>query len=500
MSENFLDFNKISFGYESSIDDLFEEITFRLHKGWTGVIGANGSGKTTLLKLASGLLSDYSGNIHQPLTKVYCEQRTDSAPKNLSDFFNSYNKSSYKLIDALKLNSEWVNRWGNLSHGERKRLQLALALWENPELLAIDEPTNHLDIEAKEMVVSTLKNYSGVGLIVSHDRDVLDGLCSRILFIDPPEVTLRNGNFTQATEQHNKENEFAVKEFDLKQKHYAKLQKEYKRRNEIADKSKKKSSKRNVNRKDRDAKSKIDLGRLTGKDAVGGKLKNQIAGRLEKAQDELNNTKVKREYETGIQLMGSFSKRNFLLKLEAGEIVLSKNKKLMHKDLLINPKDRIALTGPNGSGKSTLIRLVIEKLNIEKELLTFIPQEISMVETKEIVQEVKKLPNDELGKLMILISRLGSDAKRVLDTVTPSPGETRKILLGLGITRNPNLIIMDEPTNHMDLVSIECLENALKEISCAILLVSHDKRFLKSLATKEWRIDHEDGIYNLIQL
>ena len=101
MSENFLEFNKVSFGYESSIEDLFEEISFLLYKGWTGVIGPNGSGKTTLLKLACGKLNDYNGSIQQPLTKLYCEQRTDSAPKNLSDFFFFFFKSSYKLIDGL---------------------------------------------------------------------------------------------------------------------------------------------------------------------------------------------------------------------------------------------------------------------------------------------------------------------------------------------------------------------------------------------------------------
>ncbi len=500
MSKNFLEFNKVSFGYESAVENLFENITFRLHKGWTGVIGPNGSGKTTLLKLACGDLFNYSGSIQQPFAKVYCEQRTDLAPKKLEEFFNDHSKIAYKLIDSFKLSSGWMKRWQSLSHGERKRLQLALALWESPELLAIDEPTNHLDVEAKEIIINSLLSYKGVGIIVSHDRDVLDNLCGRILFIEPPKVTMRQGNFTQASEQRLLENKHTLKAFEIKQKQYGKLQKEYKRRSELADKSKKKSSKRNIDRKDRDAKSKIDLGRLTGKDAVGGKLKNQITNRLEKAQSDLNSIEVKREYATGINLLGSESQRNFLLKLDAGEIDLSRNKKLFHNDLIIVPNDKIALTGVNGCGKSTLVKLIIDKLNIEKGKLTYIPQEISVDEIAEIIKEVKDLSNEDLGKLMIIISRLGSDAKRVLETDSPSPGETRKILLGLGITRSPNIIIMDEPTNHMDLLSIECLENALKEVSCSLLLVSHDKRFLESLTEKEWRIEQSGVDYNLIQL
>ena len=112
-------------------------------------------------------------------------------------------------------------------------------------------------------------------------------------------------------------------------------------------------------------------------------------------------------------------------------------------------------------------------------------------------KQIKSLSNEELGKLMIIVSRLGSDAKRVLDTELPSPGETRKLLLGLGITKNPHIIIMDEPTNHMDLVSIECLEEALKNVKCALLLVSHDKRFLESLTDINWNIKKNSNEFKL---
>jgi ATPase subunit of ABC transporter with duplicated ATPase domains len=174
--------------------------------------------------------------------------------------------------------------------------------------------------------------------------------------------------------------------------------------------------------------------------------------------------------------------------MKNGSLELSKNKKLIYKELLINPTDKIALTGINGSGKSTLLKRILKHINAEQENITYIPQEISIEETREIIGEIKNLSNEELGKLMIIISRLGSDAKRVLDTEIPSPGETRKLLLGLGITKNPHIIIMDEPTNHMDLVSIECLEEALKEVKCALLLVSHDTRFLEALTNIEWQI------------
>jgi len=164
--------------------------------------------------------------------------------------------------------------------------------------------------------------------------------------------------------------------------------------------------------------------------------------------------------------------------------------------LLIAPTDKIALTGENGSGKSTLIRFIFKYINAEPENITYIPQEISIDETKRLMDEIRTLRNEQLGKLMIIASRLGSDAKRLLVTDVPSPGESRKLLLGLGITKSPHIIIMDEPTNHMDLVSIECLEDALKNVSCALLLVSHDKRFLEALTDKTWKISGDGKTFS----
>lgn len=497
MSKMFLRFNGVTFGYEKSLNNLFENVSIHISNGWTGVTGVNGAGKTTLLKLACGLLNEYQGTIEKPGDMFYNEQRTDVLPDILRDFIDSYDKYSFQLINKLAIESDWINRWNTLSHGERKRVQLACALWKQPELLAVDEPTNHLDSESKAIIIDALKSFKGIGLIVSHDRELMESLCTQIVFVEPPEVTLRHGKLSEALEQKKMENEYAQKNLDLKKQELNKLEKEFRRRSDEADKSKRKSSKRFIDRKDHDAKSKIDLGRLTGKDAVGGRLKRQMASRIDNAAEELNNITIKREYETGITLSESVSKRNFLLKVNSGTLKLSDQKVLHYKDLIINPTDRISLTGINGSGKSSLLKHLVNLINADADNITYIPQEISIEKTKDIINEINKMPNDKLGKLMIIISRLGSDAKRVLDTEIPSPGETRKLLLGLGITKNPHIIIMDEPTNHMDLVSIECLEDALKNVNCALLLVSHDKRFLGSITTVNWNIVMTKGGYRM---
>jgi macrolide transport system ATP-binding/permease protein len=161
---------------------------------------------------------------------------------------------------------------------------------------------------------------------------------------------------------------------------------------------------------------------------------------------------------------------------------------LTYPELVIRPKDRIAVTGANGSGKSTLIRHIVKLLNVPKKHVTYIPQEIDVRRSQEILARAQTFDGENLEHLMPIVSRLGSRPERLLSSVEPSPGETRKLLLALGMTRRPQIIIMDEPTNHMDLPSIECLEHALSDCPCSLVLVSHDKRFLENLTQTQWQI------------
>ena len=117
----------------------------------------------------------------------------------------------------------------------------------------------------------------------------------------------------------------------------------------------------------------------------------------------------------------------------------------------------------------------------------YVPQEIPLEKSGEILAGIQEAGRAEKGKIMTIISRLGSDPEHLLETALPTPGEVRKLMLAQGIFREPALIIMDEPTNHMDLPSIECVESALKECSCTQLLVSHDHCFLHNVTDIAWK-------------
>jgi ATPase subunit of ABC transporter with duplicated ATPase domains len=133
----------------------------------------------------------------------------------------------------------------------------------------------------------------------------------------------------------------------------------------------------------------------------------------------------------------------------------------------------------------------MQSLNLQENHVTYVPQEIDIHASQDIMARARDLPNEKLGQMMTVISCLGSRPHRLLESVEPSPGEVRKILLSIGIANVPHLIVMDEPTNHLDLPSIECLEQALVGCPCGLLLVSHDQRFLEALVHKRWHISKD---------
>jgi len=430
----------------------------------------------------------------------YCPQRTDDAPVAFEAFFEAPDGWAYELQGRLGLEPAWLERWDTLSHGERKRVQIAIALWRRPQVLAVDEPTNHLDVDARALLADALHAFRGIGVLVSHDRQLLDNLCRQCLFVEPPEVSVRPGGYTQALELAEGEAAQQRQAFEQAKAQHRKLKRELQRRKEEASRSDKRRSKRGLAKKDFDAKQQIDLARVSGKDGTAGRLVRQMEGRLAQAQHKQEGFRLQKRTQLGIWMPGERSKRDTLLSLQAGTLSLGKDRELKFPNLVMLPEDRIAVTGPNGAGKSTLINHLTTHLNVEAARLAYLPQEIDLAASQGIMQQARGLPKDELGRMMDVVGRLGSWPKRVLETDEPSPGEIRKVLLAMKVAQNPHLIIMDEPTNHLDLPAVECLEAALADCPCGLLLVSHDQRFLQRLTHKRWHLAPDPADQSRFQL
>jgi ATPase subunit of ABC transporter with duplicated ATPase domains len=179
--------NKIYDGSYQALNDL----SFFIDKAeFVFLTGASGAGKTTVLRLIDGELSPTHGLVQRPEHIVLCPQRTDDPPERLDDFLQATDHAACRWRGILHLGDDWTDRWQHLSHGERKRAQIAVACWQDPDVLLVDEPTNHIDLEARQLLLDALRAFPGIGVIVSHDRDVLDTLCrhGQLRVAQPPAV------------------------------------------------------------------------------------------------------------------------------------------------------------------------------------------------------------------------------------------------------------------------------------------------------------------------
>ena len=483
-----LEFQSVTFAYDTAAAPVVDDLTVTFPTSWSGVIGANGSGKTTLLRLAAGTLTPTRGQVRTTQRAIICPQHTDDSPDDLRALIESTDADACRLRGELQLKNDWLTRWSTLSHGERKRAQLATALWQAPDALLIDEPTNHIDRPGREMLSLALRAFRGVGLLVSHDRELLDALCVQCLLIEPPHAIVRPGGYTQAIEQHRSDASAVRSARSKAQRELKRLNSEASNRRREASAADRKRSKRKLARGDSDGRAKIDAARVSGKDGQAGRKLRQLSGRVQQAQDKLTSLHASAQQRMGIELTGEPIRRPVLHRVDAQQIDLGGGRGLTVPELTIAPRDRIAVVGPNGAGKSTLIRHIVDTLTISPDRVVYLAQEIDRTGGRALVDAARKLPRAARGDVLSMVSRLGSDPRRVLESDEPSPGEARKLLLALGLARRPHLIIMDEPTNHMDLPSIECLEQALSACECALVLVSHDERFLGRLCDTRWKL------------
>jgi len=487
MHRSFLRFNNVSYTYPGSLSSAVASVSFNLGSGWTAFAGANGLGKTTVLKLASGLLAPDTGSVVSSGHVVYCAQRTDHPPGSLESFFSDW--SNIRLREQLRIEDNWQSRWSTLSHGERKRLQIAVALWTEPSVLALDEPFNHLDAHGRSLLIDSMKGFHRCGLLVSHDRHAMDELCSSCVLFFPDGIHLYKTGHSSAVRSSTKQRELLVKRRKEAYSNFHRLKRDarkkmLKARTIQAHASGNSFSFKEICKYGYDGPSRVD-----GIVQKAGQISREAAARAERAGDLVESIKYRKIHRTGIKLPGTRSTRNFLLDIPPCSIEIG-SISVACPNLRIQADSRIALTGRNGAGKTTLLKHIKLRLNCPEEKLIWIPQEITAGQSAQNLSEVKKLSDKVLGQVMITVRRLGSDPKRVLNSAVPSPGESRKLMLARGLAAEPWLVVMDEPTNHMDLPSTECLEKALKDFEGALLLVSHDTVFLSATTFIQWNIDN----------
>lgn len=499
-----LSIRSLSFKFERSDKKIIDNLNTSFPQGWTGLVGPNGCGKSTLLKLLAGKLQASSGTLPNRYRTYYCEQESIHQPPSLADFLAAHDREARRIKTSLSLHDLQSRDWSQLSCGEQKRFQLGCALWDRPDLLLIDEPTNHLDEINRDYIIQALREFPGIGVLVSHDRDLLDAVCSQCLFFVGDRIYEISGSYSEARRQLDQDFLSMEHEKENIRKQTNSLQKEASRLNELNLSSKKRLSKNNLSPKDRDKKSRINLAKLTGKDASFGQKKQNIQNRITNLSDTLKDFHVVKDY-SGDITFGTVHQGSSKLILfqEEGSITLPSSHKLYFPELSLTSTEKIGVVGENGIGKSSLIHTILNSGCLKIKNYFYLRQELYESDVTSLRTILKDLDQESYVRCLQIIARLGSDAKQIFNSENWSAGEIRKVAIACAIVNNVELLILDEPTNHLDLPSIENLQNALGASKLTLLVVSHDKNFVRNVCTGVWKIsksENEDSFLETLTL
>lgn len=480
-----LNLTHISYTYPCTILPVIDNVSATFSSGWTGIIGDNGCGKSTLARIAARIIAPDSGTVSPKLFSSYCQQDSTQEPDNLFELASDWSQDAQRVRILLRIEDDWFWRYDTLSGGQQKRIQIACALYARPDVLIMDEPTNDLDAMTRDIVKRALAVFEGIGILISHDRDLLDSLVRQSLMCDGTRWTMRPGGYSKASNQAASERSSAIRDREKAAREAKRLKAEAQRRCEEAARQKSKRSKRGLDKNDSDARERIGRAIVSGKDGVAGKLSSNMSGRLAKAEAELSKKTVTKRYDHRIGEFGVAARSSFVAHLEATQLSAG-DFSISVPELWISPSDHVVLTGANGMGKSLVVRSVIESVP-ETVKVAYIPQDVGPDERAQALQRLHDQDQETKGRMLSVVARLNSDPEKLLDGNDLSPGELRKLMLAEQLVMDPNFLVLDEPTNHLDLGSIEALQEMLTAFPGALLLVTHDRQLSDAVVQTQWK-------------
>ncbi len=506
--------------------DIFQNVSFELARGdKAALVGPNGAGKTTLLRILLGQEEPTAGHVHTArnlavgylpqhptlestqtlygeMLAVFADLRrqqrallaladqlaTASDPADLMERYADaehrfdvaggyeYENRIARVLGGLGFRAEQYE-WpiAVLSGGQVTRALLARLLLQEPELLVLDEPTNYLDLAALEWLESYLQAWKGSILVVSHDRYFLDRVVSRVLELHHGRLEAYRGNYSAYLDQREARRERLLREYAEQQEFIAKTE-EYIRRNKAGQRS---------------------------REARGRQTRLDRMERIERPRETRR---------MGLRLSTSLRAGDKVLTTEGAIIgypsrpeespdgtAHTEHRLLQTGPILVERGQRIALLGPNGSGKTTFLRTILGevqplagRLRIGASVrLGYLPQSQDYLDPdKSVLDHILEASRLLIGPARTHLGRFlfsGDDVYKKVGAL--SGGEVSRLALALLTLHGANVLLLDEPTTHLDLDSQEVLQDVLLGFNGTILMVSHDRYLIDALASHVWMVE-----------
>ncbi len=497
---------------------ILSKITFSVEEGdRLGIVGVNGSGKTTLLRLITGKETPEEGSVYLAkdktvgmlqqddpfqvlegedtvLSQMYAafpnlcrdearlaqleEEMQTASPQQLLSLSDTYERLNARFIEGGGLHyksrcKSLLTKLGfgedtysrsvtTLSGGQRTRLALARLLFREPDILILDEPTNHLDLDTMTWLEGHLTGYKKTLLLVSHDRYFLDRVTNKTLDIEHHKAKLYNCAYTEYKKQKEADRAAQEKQYLLQQREIARLE-------AFIEQQRRWNRERNI---------------------IAAESREKAIARMEK---------VEKPQDAPSTLQFAFSKavRSGNDVLDVKNLTAGFGGSNLFTDLSFSVKrgERLIVAGPNGCGKSTLLKVLLGKIPLRAGSVTFgynvrlgyyDQENQNLSPTKTVLDELwdayPTIGRQELYRVLAVFMFRGEDVEKTVSVL--SGGERARLTLAKLILSKVNVLILDEPTNHLDISSREALENALEAFEGTVIAVSHDRYFIRRLATR----------------
>jgi ATP-binding cassette, subfamily F, member 3 len=486
---------------------VFENISGKINKGdKIGLIGINGVGKTTLLKILSQKLDKDSGSIiYSPEKQIlhYFEQSQEFEGEN-----TVYDEISMRLSEedtpsnlvnirarSLLFNigfkeRDFAKKLHQLSGGEKTKLFLSKILCKNTDILFLDEPTNHLDIETVKWLEKFIKKLSITTIIVSHDRLFLDNTVNKIFEMNNDSLKEYTGNYSDYRRQKEHEIKTIEKQFERETQEINHLREIIAQRNLWFQNTQSKSS------------GGVDYRNWKDKSGIQARIIQSKRIKLVKLEEQ----KVKKPRDEATSVFDTINKHfeerrlpKYLIDIRNLKKCYDENLIFENVNLQIKNGDKIALLGDNGSGKTTLLKILIgqESPSYGSVYITpslrrgYFSQELETLCGKntlieEFIQQGISKPN-AFSMLSVLLFKK-DDINKPISLF--SMGEKCRVALGKLILSKPDLLILDEPTNFMDIASRENFETVISQFQGNVIVVTHDRYFINKFANRILEIEH----------